>query len=81
VERRVTSQKTESMDLAGVPCPVNFARVLLRLESMDPGDLLDIRIDDGEPFDNVPHAVADEGHTIMETERTPAGWRLLIRRE
>ena len=71
----------EFMDLSGVPCPDNFARILVRMEWMDEGDLLEVLVDDGEPIENVPPAVEDEGHAILEKERTPAGgWRLLIRR-
>lgn len=68
------------MDLSGVPCPDNFARILVRLEWMDEGDLLEVLVDDGEPIENVPPALLEEGHAIVEQERTPSGWRLLVRR-
>lgn len=69
------------MDLSGVPCPDNFARILVRMEWMDEGDLLEVLVDDGEPIENVPPALLDEGHEILEKSVTPAGgWRLLVRR-
>lgn len=76
------SEAPQQMDLSGVPCPDNFARILVRLEWMDEGELLEVLIDDGEPIVNVPAAILDEGHEILEKSATPAGgWRLLIRRQ
>lgn len=69
----------ESMDLRGVPCPGNFARVLLRLEGMAGGALLEVIVDDGEPIDNVPRAVLDEGHEVVARERAGDAWRLLVK--
>lgn len=68
----------ESMDLQGVPCPQNFARVVLRLEAMDEGERLEVFIDDGEPIDNVPLAVLDKGHRIKVKEKVGDMWRLII---
>jgi len=68
----------ETMDLQGVPCPQNFARTLLRLEAMEEGKLLEVFLDDGEPIDNVPRAVLEEGHKILVKENLGKKWRLVI---
>jgi TusA-related sulfurtransferase len=70
----------ETMDLQGVPCPGNFARVLLRLEAMDEGEILEVFVDDGEPIDNVPRAVSDEGYQILAKEKLADKWQLLIKK-
>jgi len=69
----------ETLDLSGVECPRNSARALLKLETLDPGDLLEIIVDDGEPRENVPPSLEQEGHQIVEMRRTGPGWSLLVR--
>ena len=57
------------LDLKGVACPYNFVKTKLKLEEMDPGQILQIVIDDGEPYQNVPRSVLNEGHKILEEEK------------
>ena len=69
----------EEIDLRGVPCPQNAARALLRLETMETGELLRIVIDDGEPIEQVPSSVTEEGHTVRAREHVSDGrWVLFI---
>jgi TusA-related sulfurtransferase len=68
------------LDLTGVPCPRNAARAILRLETMDEGDLLDVVIDDGEPLANVPPALEAEGHVILARTARDGRWILRVRR-
>ena len=44
---------SRSLDLRGTPCPVNFVRCKLTLETMHPGDQLDVDLDRGEPEEMV----------------------------
>ena len=71
----------DSLDLKGVGCPYNYVRAKIRLEEMEPGQLLEIIIDEGEPIDNVPPSLIKDGHDI---ERTVSfdnqSYRLLIRK-
>lgn len=70
----------EILDLTGVPCPRNTARTLLRLETMDSGQLLRVTIDDGEPIENVPSSLEIEGHAVVEREQLPdTRWVLTVR--
>lgn len=69
------------IDLSGVACPLNAARALLKLETMSPGSILEIIIDDGEPRANVPPALEEEGHTVLSAEMMDVRrWRLRIKR-
>lgn len=70
----------EILDLRGVACPYNTERVLLKLAAMEAGAILEITIDDGEPIKNVPVAVEDEGHLILEKKRAGYKWILLVRK-
>ncbi|MBI4715466.1 MAG: sulfurtransferase TusA family protein [Nitrospirae bacterium] len=67
------------LDLKGVACPYNFVRTKLKLEEMDPGQLLEVIIDEGEPIKNVPRSVKAEGHQILTEEKIDdQHYRLLI---
>lgn len=69
------------LDLRGVICPYNFVKTKLKLETMVEGQVLAVLLDDGDPIKNVPHSVANEGHTVLAQDRVGAGYRVLIRRE
>ncbi len=74
-----TIKVNESLNLRGVPCPANSAKTIVKLEMMDADEVLEVFLDDGEPIENVPESVEEEGFTIIEKaqidERT---WKLLI---
>ena len=59
------------LDITGEVCPMTFVRTKLALEKMAPGQVLNIRLRDGEPTDNVPRAVRDHGHEVIAL--TPLG--------
>ncbi len=52
------------IDLRGTPCPLNFVRTKLRLKSMQPGQLLEVWLDPGEPIEQVPDSLVMEGHAV-----------------
>lgn len=54
-----------TLDLRGVICPYNFVKTKLRLDTMLPGEILAVLLDDGEPIRNVPRSVENEGHTVL----------------
>ena len=66
-----------SLDLRGTPCPVNFIRCKLALETMQPGDQLSVQLDRGEPEAMVLPGLRDAGHHVNVTEETP-DWVLLL---
>jgi tRNA 2-thiouridine synthesizing protein A len=70
-----------NLDLKGVICPINFVKTKVKLEEMQDGQLLEIIIDDGEPMQNVPRSIKEEGHKIVKVEKLPdASFRLLIQK-
>ncbi len=76
VSNRDTSDKFK--DYRGVKCPMNFVKTKIDLASMQTGQTLEIYLDDGDPIDNVPRSVAEEGHKILEQRRIEDYWTVLI---
>jgi tRNA 2-thiouridine synthesizing protein A len=68
------------LDLRGVICPYNFVKTKLRLETMEPGQVLAVIIDDGEPIRNVPRSVSDDGHEVLRQEPLIRSYRVVIRK-
>ena len=68
-----------SLNLSGEICPINFVKAKLKLEEMQDGEILEIILDDGEPIQNVPRSIKEEGHKILKVEKLPdASFRVLI---
>ncbi len=55
----------QSIDITDEVCPMTFVRTKLKLERMQPGEVLHVRLRGEEPLRNVPRAARDEGHLIL----------------
>jgi tRNA 2-thiouridine synthesizing protein A len=53
-----------TLDLRGVPCPMNWVRTKLALEDLAPGDSLVVELDPGEPLESVPRSAREDGHVV-----------------
>jgi TusA-related sulfurtransferase len=56
------------IDLRGTPCPLNFVRTKLKLQQMQPGLLLEVWLDPGEPIEQVPDSLVMAGYKIERLE-------------
>ena len=79
-ETKPVEEITDSLDLKGVACPFNYVQAKVRLETMDIGQLLEITIDDGEPIENVPVSLTNDGHEVVDTKKVGKHYRLTIRK-
>jgi sulfite reductase (ferredoxin) len=57
------------LDLSGVGCPINYVKTKLKLEELDPGQLLEVILDEGEPIRNVPESVRNDGQKVLSIEK------------
>jgi TusA-related sulfurtransferase len=71
------------LDLRGTPCPRNFIRTKLALETVQPGDWLQVDLDGGEPEEMVASGLEQAGHTVRRQSHPgiATAVRLLIRRD
>jgi len=76
-----TSPKTPRIkDLRGIPCPLNYVRLVAILEEMNPEDEIVVFLDDGEPIQNVTQSVVADGHQILIKEKMDPGWMLRVQK-
>jgi sulfite reductase (ferredoxin) len=65
-------------NLRGVPCPMNFVKAKIALDTMKPGQHLAVLLDDGAPINNVPRSIQSEGHKVLEQTMKGNHWFVLI---
>lgn len=70
----------ERLDLSGIPCPHNSSKAIIEMELMDPGEVIEVIVDDGDPIENVPITMDQEGHEVLSKVRRGEQWVLLVRR-
>lgn len=75
-----TIEPHATLDLRGVICPYNFVKTKLKLDTMLPGEILAVLLDDGEPIRNVPRSVEHEGHTVLSRESEGECHRVCIQK-
>jgi len=72
----------ETVDITDVVCPVTFVKVKVALEELDSGQVLSIRLNDGEPVQNVPRSLKEEGHRVLKLTGNGDGtYNLIVRKE
>jgi TusA-related sulfurtransferase len=69
------------LDITHLDCPMTFVRTKLTLESMAAGETLAVRLNAGEPLENVPRSVRDMGHEVVSLTAEADGgpYVLLVR--
>ena len=53
-------------DTVDVVCPTTFVKAKIALEELEEGEILSVKMNDGEPVQNVPRSIKEEGHQILK---------------
>lgn len=56
----------DTVDITDVVCPTTFVKAKIVLEELDDGQILSIKMSDGEPVQNLPRSIKEEGHQILK---------------
>ena len=54
------------VDITDKVCPLTFVASKVALEELDDGEILSIRLNDGEPVQNVPRSLKEDGHKVLK---------------
>jgi TusA-related sulfurtransferase len=68
----------DTVDITDVVCPTTFVKAKVALEELDEGQILAVRMNDGEPVQNVPRSIKEEGHKILKLNDNEDGTYTLI---
>lgn len=71
----------DSIDITDVTCPITFVKTKVALEELDEGQILQVHLNSGEPAENVPRSIREEGHEILEfTDNGDGTFELFIKK-
>ena len=71
----------EIVDITDKVCPLTFVKANVAIDELDDGQILAVRMNDGEPVQNVPRSLKDEGHQILKLYDNEDGtYTLLVRK-
>ena len=54
------------VDITDVVCPVTSVKTKVAPEELDDGEILAVHMNDGEPVQNVPRSIKEDGHQILK---------------
>jgi TusA-related sulfurtransferase len=54
------------IDITNAVCPITFVKVKVALEELELGEILEIKMNSGEPIQNVPRSLKEENHKILQ---------------
>lgn len=63
----------DAVDITDVVCPTTFVKAKVALEELEEGQVLAIKMNDGEPVQNVPRSIKEEGHKILKLQSNEDG--------
>jgi len=61
------------VDITDVVCPITFVKAKVAIEELEDGQILEIKMNEGEPILNVPRSFKEEGHKVIEVDKKGDG--------
>ena len=68
----------DTVDITDVVCPTTFVKAKVAIDELEDGEVIAIRMNDGEPVQNVPRSIKEEGHQILKLVNNEDGTYNLI---
>ena len=56
----------ERVDITDVVCPMTFVKAKVAMEELEIGQILAVRMNNGEPVQNVPRSFKEEGQQVLK---------------
>lgn len=71
----------DRIDVTDVVCPITFVKTKIALEELETDEVLEVRMNDGEPLQNVPRSCKEEGHAVLGlTDNGDGTYTMLVRK-
>jgi tRNA 2-thiouridine synthesizing protein A len=61
------------VDITDVICPITFVKVKVAIEELEDGQILAVQLNAGEPLQNVPRSLKEEGHKVISAVSNDQG--------
>lgn len=76
----MSHEADQFIDITGEVCPMTSIKTKLKLKAMESGRLLEVRVREGEPVENLPQTVEREGHKVLDISKQEQFYTVLIKR-
>ncbi len=71
----------DTVDITDKVCPLTFVKAKVAIEELEDGEVIAIHMNDGEPVQNVPRSIKEEGHQILKLVNNEDGtYDLIVRK-
>jgi TusA-related sulfurtransferase len=71
---------SSELDLRGEVCPATLVKTILALETLAPGEVLQVALDDRPAVKDVPLSLSNRGHDVLEVRQVNAtDWTITVR--
>lgn len=72
---------TDEVDITDKVCPLTFVKAKVAIDELDDGDILAVRMNDGEPVQNVPRSFKEDGHQVLKlTDNEDGTYTLYVKK-
>lgn len=61
-----TIKASAFVDITDVVCPMTFVKAKVAMEELADGQILEIKMNSGEPIQNVPRSFKEEGDKVLQ---------------
>ena len=68
----------DTVDITDKVCPLTFVKAKVAIDELEDGEVIAIRMNDGEPVQNVPSSIKEEGHQVLKLVNNEDGTYNLI---
>ena len=68
----------DTVDITDKVCPLTFVKAKVAIDELEDCEVIAIRMNDGEPVQNVPRSIKEEGHQILKLVNNEDGTYNLI---
>lgn len=59
-----------NLDVTKEHCPMTFVKTKIELNKLQAGDVLNVKLTEGEPLENVPRSAAEQGFKVLSVKET-----------
>jgi TusA-related sulfurtransferase len=59
-----------NLDVTKEHCPMTFVKTKIELNKLQAGDVLNVKLLEGEPLQNVPRSATEQGFKVLSVKET-----------
>jgi TusA-related sulfurtransferase len=61
---------TYNLDVTKEHCPMTFVKTKIELNKLRQGDVLNVKVTEGEPLENIPKSAVEQGFKVLSVKES-----------